>query len=79
MSTIKTFPFQEKEGKYFTPIVSQQTTYKVTSGAVVADADKLVSGVKGVFMKVRLKLTGTNAQTKKELFAINSEAVNSSN
>ena len=30
-------------------------------------------------MKVRLKLTGTNAQTQKELFAINSEAVNSSN
>ena len=79
MSTIITFPFQKKEGKYFTPIVSQQTTYKVTSGAVVADADKLVSGVKGVFMKVRLKLTSTNAQTKKELFAINSEAVNSSN
>ena len=79
MSTIITFPFQKKEGKYFTPIVSQQTTYKVTGGAVVADADKLVSGVKGVFMKVRLKLTGTNAQTKKELFAVNSEAVNSSN
>ena len=79
MSTIITFPFQKKEGKYFTQIVSQQTTYKVTGGAVVADADKLVSGVKGVFMKVRLKLTGTNAQTKKELFAINSEAVNSSN
>ena len=79
MSTIITFPFQKKEGKYFTPIVSQQTTYKAAGGAVVADADKLVSGVKGVFMKVRLKLTGTNAQTKKELFAVNSEAVNSSN
>jgi hypothetical protein len=46
---------------------------------VVADATKLVAGVKGIFMKVRIKLTGTNAQTKKELFAINSEAVNSSN
>ena len=79
MSTIIKFPFQEKEGKYFAPIVSQQTTYKVQSGNVVADATKLVAGVKGIFMKVRIKLTGINAQTKKELFAINSEAVNSSN
>ena len=79
MSTIIKFPFQEKEGKYFAPIVSQQTTYKVQNGNVVADATKLVAGVKGIFMKVRIKLTGTNAQTKKELFAINSEAVNSSN
>jgi hypothetical protein len=79
MSTIIKFPFQEKEGKYFAPIVSQQTTYKVQGGNVVADATKLVAGVKGIFMKVRIKLTGTNAQTKKELFAINSEAVNSSN
>jgi hypothetical protein len=79
MSTIIKFPFQEKEGKYFAPIVSQQTMYKVQGGNVVADATKLVAGVKGIFMKVRIKLTGTNAQTKKELFAINSEAVNSSN
>tara|TARA_B100001248_G_C27395970_1_gene465581 strand:+ start:2964 stop:3203 length:240 start_codon:yes stop_codon:yes gene_type:complete len=79
MSTIISFPFQKKEGKYFAPIVSQQTTYKVSGGAVVTDANKLISGVKGAFMKVRIKLTGTNAQTKKELFAVNSEAVNSSN
>ena len=79
MSTIIKFPFQKKEGKYFMPIVSQQTTYNVSGGAITANATKLVSGVKGVFMKVRLKLTGTNAQTQKELFAINSEAVNSSN
>jgi hypothetical protein len=79
MSTIIKFPFQEKEGKYFAPIVSQQTTYKVNNGAVVADATKLVSGVKGAFMKVRIKLSSTNASTKAELFAINSEAVNSSN
>ena len=79
MSTIISFPFQKKEGKYFAPIVSQQTTYKVSGGAVVTDANKLISGVKGAFMKVRIKLTGTNAQTKKELFAVNSEAVKSSN
>tara|TARA_Y100001937_G_C7072620_1_gene309134 strand:- start:796 stop:1035 length:240 start_codon:yes stop_codon:yes gene_type:complete len=79
MSTIITFPFKKKEGKYFAPIVSQQTTYKVNAGAISANTTKLVSGVKGAFMKVRLKLTGTNAETKKELYAINSEAVNSSN
>ncbi len=79
MSTIITFPFQKKEGKYFTPIVSQQPTYTVSGGNVTANGTKLVSGVKGVFMKTRLKLTGTNAQTKKELYAINSESVYSSN
>ena len=36
MSTIIKFPFKEKEGKYFAPIVSQETTYKVSNGAVVA-------------------------------------------
>ena len=79
MSTIITFPFKKKEGKYFTPIVSQQTVYTANAGAVSASSTKLVAGVKGVFMKVRLKLTGTNAQTKKELYAINSESVYSSN
>ena len=48
MSTIIKFPFEEKEGKYFAPIVSEETTYKVSSGAVVADATKLVSGTKAV-------------------------------
>ena len=79
MSTIITFPFQKKEGKYFTPIVSQQTVYTSNAGTISANSTKLVSGVKGVFMKVRLKLTGTNAQTQKELYAINSESVYSSN
>ncbi|MAR64800.1 MAG: hypothetical protein CMB83_02565 [Flammeovirgaceae bacterium] len=79
MSTIITFPFQKKEGKYFTPIVSQQTTYTANAGAISANATKLISGVKGVFMKVRLKVTGVNAQTQKELYAINSESVYSSN
>lgn len=79
MSTIITFPFQKKEGKYFTPIVSQQTVYTSNAGTISANSTKLVSGVKGVFMKVRLKLTGANAQTQKELYAINSESVYSSN
>ena len=36
MSTIITFPFKKKEGKYFAPIVSQQTVYTANAGAVAA-------------------------------------------
>ena len=78
MSTIIKFPFKEKEGKYFAPIVSEETTYKVSNGAVVADATKLVSGAKGTFMRTRLKLPVDKSINKAELFAINSEAVYSS-
>ena len=78
MSTIIKFPFKEKEGKYFAPIVSQETTYKVSSGAVVADANKLVSGTKGTFMRVRIKLPVDKSINAAELFALNSEAVYSS-
>jgi|TARA_B100001094_G_scaffold22021_1_gene18653 hypothetical protein len=79
MSDIINFPFEEKEGKYFAPIVSEQTTYKVVNGAVVVDSKKLVAGIKGVFAKVRLNLPINKAINKTELFAVNSEAVNSSN
>ena len=79
MSTIIKFPFNEKEGKYFAPIVSEETTYKVENSAVVADSTKLVSGVKGVLLKARIVLPASNASTKAELYAVNSEAVNSSN
>ena len=79
MSNIINFPFEEKEGKYFAPIVSEQTTYKVVNGAIVADSTKLVSGIKGAFAKVRLTLPIDKAGSKTELFALNSEAVNSSN
>jgi hypothetical protein len=79
MSTIIKFPFKEKEGKYFAPIVSEETTYKVENSAVVADSTKLVSGVKGVLLKARIVLPASNASTKAELYAVNSEAVNSSN
>jgi len=79
MSTIINFPFEEKEGKYFTPIVSEQSTYKVVDGAIVVDSTELIAGIKGVFARVRLTLPANNAETKKELFAINSEAINSSN
>lgn len=79
MSTIIKFPFKEKEGKYFAPIVSEETTYKVENSAVVTDSTKLVSGVKGVLLKARIVLPASNASTKAELYAVNSEAVNSSN
>jgi hypothetical protein len=79
MSTIIKFPFKEKEGKYFAPIVSEETTYKVENSAVVTDSTKLVSGVKGVLLKARIVLPASNASAKAELYAVNSEAVNSSN
>ena len=60
------------------PIVSEETTYKVSSGAVVADATKLVAGTKGTFMRIRLKLPVDKSINKAELFALNSETVYSS-
>ena len=78
MSIIK-FPFQEKEGKFFTPIVSEEPTYKVSNGSVVVDSTQLVAGIKGAFAEVKLTLPAATAGTKTKLFSINSEAVNSSN
>ncbi len=63
--SIINFPFQKKEGKFFAPIVSEETTYKVSNGAVVADSTKLV-------------LPAANAGTKTELFSMSSIAVYSS-
>ena len=79
MSTIIDFPFQKKEGKYFTPIVSEETTYKLENGVIVVDSTQLVSGIKGAFMSVRLTLPSAEALAATELFALNSEAVFSSN
>ena len=79
MSTIITFPFKEKEGKYFAPVVSQENTYKVSGGVVIQDSTKLVSGIKGAFVKIKFVLPAADATTKKELFAVNTESVYSSN
>jgi hypothetical protein len=79
MADIISFPFEKKEGKYFAPIVSEQTKYKVENGAVVEDGKELISGIKGAFAITKLILPVNQASTKKELFALNSEAVNSSN
>ena len=72
------FPFVEKEGKFFAPVVSTEPKYKVENGAVVTDGVKIVSGIKGVYAQVRISLPIENAANKSELFAISSEAVNSS-
>ena len=78
MATVVTFPFQNKEGKYFAPISSSEPDFKVVSGAIVANGDKIISGIKGAFAKIKLTLPVANAATKKELFALNAEAVYSS-
>ena len=78
MSTLINFPFQKKEGKYFAPIVSPETTYKVESGVVVADATKIVNGLKGAYSLVKFVLPIAKASVYSELFAVNSQAVYSS-
>jgi len=79
MADLVTFPFEKKEGKYFSPIVSEQIKYKVENGAVVEDGKELISGIKGAFAIAKIILPVVNASVKKELFAVNTEAVNSSN
>ena len=79
MAAIVTFPFQEKEGKYFAPISSSEPNYVVINGTLTQTDNKIVSGIKGTFASVKLTLPITNASTEKELFALNAEAVNSSN
>ncbi len=79
MADLITFPFEKKEGKYFSPIVSEQIKYKVENGAVVEDGKELISGIKGAFAIAKIILPVVNASVKKELFAVNTEAVNSSN
>ena len=70
------FPFVQKEGKYFAPIVQTVPKYEVQNGAVVENGTTIRGGVKGVYAKVRLSITtGDEA----ELFAINTEMFQSSN
>jgi hypothetical protein len=79
MSSIVNFPFQEKEGKFFAPIASEEADYIVVNGAIQANGNKIVSGIKGAFAEVKLSLPVAQASTKKELFALNAESVYSSN
>ncbi len=78
MATIVNFPFQEKEGKYFAPISSSEPNYIVVNGVLTATENKIVSGIKGAFAGIKISLPVDQASTKKELFAVNSEAVYSS-
>lgn len=73
------FPFVEKEGKFFAPIANTEPKYAVVNGAVAEVGTKIVSGIKGVYAQVRISLPVENAATKSELFALNTEAVYSSN
>ncbi len=79
MPNLVDFPFQKKEGKFFAPIASEEPDYIVVNGATQANGNKIVSGIKGAFAIIKLTLPLANASTKKELFALNAEAVNSSN
>ena len=79
MPNLVDFPFQKKEGKFFAPIASEEPDYIVVNGAIQANGNKIVSRIKGAFAKIKLTLPTANASTKTELFAMNAEAVNSSN
>lgn len=72
------FNFVTKEGKHFAPIVNNVTNYVVEDGAVVEQGQKIVSGARGVYSKVRMEVTGAAASQKAELFAVNTQAFKSS-
>lgn len=74
-----TIPFVRKEGKFFAPIASTEPNYVVQNGAVVQSGNKVVAGIKGVYATVRMTLPTASANTKSELFAVNTEMFNSSN
>jgi len=78
MGNLVTFAFQDNEGKYFAPIASEQPNYIVVNGVIQANGNQIVSGIKGAYANIKLKLPVTNASTQRELFALNAEAVNSS-
>ena len=73
------FNFIEKEGKWFTPVTSTKPKYIVRGGVVEQDGTSIVSGIKGAYGKVRITLDEDFRGTKSELFAVNTEAVHSSN
>ena len=75
---IVSFPFQEKEGKYFAPISSSEANYIVVNGSLTQADDKIISGIKGSYASVRLILPAPAAASKTELFAVNSQTVFSS-
>ena len=79
MGNLVTFAFQNNEGKYFAPISFEEPNFIVVNGVIQANGNRIVSGIKGAFALIKLKLPVANAGTQRELFALNTEAVNSSN
>ena len=61
MAAIVTFPFQEKEGKYFAPISSSELNYIVVGGVLTPTDNKIISGIKGAFANIKLNLPIANA------------------
>ena len=78
MATIVTFPFQNKEGKYFAPISSSESNYIVVNSALTPTDNIITSGIKGAFANIKLTLPVANAGVKKELYALNAETIFSS-
>ena len=78
MGNLVNFAFQNNEGKYFAPIASEQPNYIVVNGAIQASGTQIVGGIKVAYANIKLKLPVANASVQKELFALNTEAVNSS-
>ena len=72
------FPFVEKEGKHFAPIVSREDVYGIDGTTVRVTGQRVVSGIKGVYAQVRMVLPTTASGTRSELFSVNTEAVHSS-
>ena len=66
--------FKRKENKYFANLVNNSIA---TSGEILFGAD--VSGIKGFFATIKMKLDNTGSNSvKKELFSVSSDTVESS-
>lgn len=76
------YDFVTKEGKQFAAIVNE-VPKMVISGTLgnytlTQDGNKMVSGVKGTYAKVKMTLPAAMADTKRELFAVGTQAFKSS-
>ena len=72
MGNLVTFPFQEKEGKFFAPISSNEPDYIVVNGTIQANGNKIVAGIKGAYATIKLKLPTSNAFVRKSLSNLSS-------
>ena len=79
MAQKATFPFVEKEGKFFAPVVGKETKRSIDSDGNITSRSIPKSGVKGVYSMIRLRLPMDVAAERAELYAINTETFRSSN